>query len=142
MIHGSCGCGAVRYEVTTPFVEMHNCHCGRCRKTHGAAYATFAQTAVDGVRVTQGEAQIRDYASSPVVRRRFCGACGSNLFFVVSVMPERVWVAAGTLDGDPGIRPGANAFVTSQAPWHALTDGLPQFPEYPPLDVELPAAPR
>ena len=51
-------------------------------------------------------------------------------------MPERVWVAAGTLDGDPGIRAGANAFVTSQAEWHELTDGLPRFDSYPPLDVE------
>ena len=142
MLTGSCGCGAVRYEVATPFVEMHNCHCSRCRKTHGAAYATYTQTRADGVRVTQGADQIRDFASSPMVRRRFCAACGSNLFFAVTAMPERVWVAAGTLDGDPGIRPGANAFVASQAGWHELTDGLPRFDEHAPLDVEPLAASR
>jgi len=131
---GSCGCGAVRYEVTTPFVEMHNCHCSVCRKTHGAAFATYAQTRAEGLRVAKGTEHLRDFESSPVVRRRFCDACGSSLFFAVTAWPDRVWVAAGSLDDDPGIRPGADAFVASKASWHVLAEGLPRFEAYPPLD--------
>jgi hypothetical protein len=33
----------------------------------------------------------------------------------------------GTLDGDPGRRPGAHFFVGSKAAWHEITDALPQF---------------
>lgn len=130
---GSCGCGAVRYEVTTPFVEMHHCHCSKCRKSHGAAFATFAQTREEGVRVTQGADGLREFKSSPVVTRRFCGTCGANLFFAATPFPGAVWVAAGTLDDDPGIRAGANAFMGSRADWYEGTDALACFDTYPPL---------
>ena len=38
---------------------------------------------------------------------------------------------AGSLDSDPGVRPQAHRFAGSRAPWLAITDALPQFPEYP-----------
>ena len=38
----------------------------------------------------------------------------------------------GTVDGDPGVRPGSHIFVAHKAPWHDITDTLPQFPEWPP----------
>ena len=133
MTTGSCACGEVRYEIATPFIEMHHCHCSRCRKTHGAAFATFTSTRADGVRVTKGAESLREFQSSPVVRRRFCGACGGHLFFDATPFPDLVWVAAGTLDGEPGIRPGAHAFVASRAAWYAPSDSLPCFDGYPPL---------
>ncbi len=130
---GSCGCGAVRYEVTTPFVEMHHCHCSKCRKSHGAAFATYASTQAAGVHVVQGAEALRDFRSSPAVTRRFCATCGANVFFTATPFPDFVWIAAGTLDGEPGIRPGANAFVASRAEWYTVSDDLPRFDEYAPL---------
>ena len=41
-------------------------------------------------------------------------------------------VTLGTVDGDPGARPSAHIFVGSKAPWHDITDTLPQHPEWPP----------
>ena len=41
--HGSCHCGAVRYEITTPITYASNCHCGQCRKAHGAAFASYGR---------------------------------------------------------------------------------------------------
>ena len=29
---GACGCGAVRFEVTAPFVAALYCHCTRCQR--------------------------------------------------------------------------------------------------------------
>ena len=40
--------------------------------------------------------------------------------------------AGGSLDGDPGIRPAYHIFAGSKAPWHEITDSLPQHQEYPP----------
>lgn len=130
---GTCACGAVRYEIATPFIEMHHCHCSRCRKSHGSAFATFASTRADGVTIRAGADALRDYRSSPVVRRRFCERCGANVFFHADPFPDLVWIAAGTLDGEPGIRPGAHAFVASRAEWFTPSDTLPSFDEYPPL---------
>ena len=132
MIRGSCLCGAVRYEVSRPLDEIHHCHCSRCRKAHGAAFATYARAASQTFRFTAGEDRVRRYRSSPPVERAFCGACGSNLLFLFEGLPEAVWIAAGTFDDDPGLRPDAHIFVGSKAPWHEISDGLAQHEAFPP----------
>lgn len=129
MMRGSCLCGAVRYEIDGPFEEIHHCHCSKCRKAHGAAFSTFGRTGNRGLRFLSGEQKVRHFRSSPPVQRSFCGECGSNLFFRFDPLPETVWVAVASLDDDPGLRPQAHIFVGSRAPWHAITDDLPQFEE-------------
>jgi hypothetical protein len=42
-----------------------------------------------------------------------------------------VHVAMGTLEDPPSIRPTIHIFVGSKAPWFEITDGLPQFDEFP-----------
>jgi hypothetical protein len=50
-------------------------------------------------------------------------------------------IALGTVEGDPGIRPGSHIFVGYKARWHEIVDDLPQFEERendewePPSDV-------
>ncbi|MGH7789489.1 MAG: GFA family protein [Candidatus Binatia bacterium] len=124
-------CGAVRFEVDGPFEEMHHCHCSRCRKTHGAAFSTFAQTSVAKFRLLAGADQLRDYRSSKDVRRSFCATCGSSLLFRLDSLPDAVWVAVASLDDDPDLRPQAHIFVGSKANWHEITDTLPQHDAYP-----------
>jgi len=102
-----------------------------CRKAHGAAYATFVTAQAGEFRVTQGKELVETYRSSPELDRIFCRACGSSL----AVMEEKsgeVFIAAGTLDEDPGIRPGSHIFVGSKAPWLEILDDTPVFDEYPP----------
>jgi hypothetical protein len=131
---GSCLCEAVRYEVQAPFEEMHHCHCSRCRKAHGAAFSTFGRVPATALTVTRGADAIRRYRSSAQVERAFCGTCGSNLTFRFDGLPDAVWIAIGTLDEDPGLRPEGHIFAASIAPWHAITDALPQYDEYPPQE--------
>ncbi len=126
MIRGSCLCGAVAYEVEPVFDEIHHCHCTHCRKSHGAAHSTYAAARRAGFRITSGAERVRTYRSSPVASRTFCGDCGSNLQFLHDSFPDTVWFTLGTLDDDPGARPQAHIFVRSRAPWHAITDQLPQ----------------
>jgi len=131
MLHGSCLCEGIRYEIGASVEDMTNCHCGMCRKAHGAAYATFVTARGKDFRYTQGEDLVQSYPSSPTLVRAFCRVCGSSL---VVVEPETgdVFVAAGTLDDDPGIRPESHIFVGSKAPWLDILDDLPTFDEYPP----------
>jgi hypothetical protein len=37
----------------------------------------------------------------------------------------------GALDDDPKVKPMLHAFVGSKAPWHDITDALPQFQGLP-----------
>jgi hypothetical protein len=134
MVRGSCLCGAVAYTITSPIEEMHHCHCSRCRKHHGAAFATYAQVARDGFAFTRGAMLVKSHRSSEQVERTFCGACGSNLQFLLDALPAVLWVAVGSLDDEPDRRPEAHIFVGSKAPWHEITDGLPRFAGYPPQE--------
>ncbi len=44
-----------------------------------------------------------------------------------------VLIPAGVLDDDPKVRTNYHIYVGSNAPWHEITDNLPQYPEGPPL---------
>jgi len=128
MVGGSCLCGVVRWRVDS-FEHMTHCHCSMCRKAHGAPFATYAAARGDGFAWLAGEDAVRRYESSPGFRRAFCGHCGS-------VVPaadgdRQVFVPAGCLDDDPGIRPSAHIFFPSRAPWHVVADELPRHDAYP-----------
>ena len=129
-LRGSCLCGQVRYEVSGPFKTIGNCHCSMCRKAHGAAFATWGIVDADQFRWTSGGDLIKGYESSPGTTRCFCANCGSHLVGTHAGSVSEVVV--GTVDGDPGARPGAHVFTGSKASWYDITDALPQYEEWPP----------
>ena len=126
MISGSCQCGGVRYTVDSEFSDVTNCHCTMCQKIHGAAYGTYGEVRRDRMRWTEGNDLLRVYSSSKGVERRFCGLCGSTLHFQFDLEPDNCYVTLGSVDGDPGVAPKSHIFVGSRAPWHEITDDLPQ----------------
>lgn len=127
---GSCLCGAVAYEVSTPLHRIHHCHCSRCRKARSAAHATNGFTAADDLVFTRGEANLASFElpEAQFFTQVFCSTCGSAMPRVnqdrdIAVIP------LGSLDDDPGRRPDAHIFVASRAPWYTITDQVPQFDE-------------
>ena len=129
-IRGGCLCGAVTYEITGSLGPAGHCHCPICRKSHGAAFATWAFVNPEEFRWTSGAELVQRYESSPERERCFCGNCGSPL--VLSVSGKVMEVVLGTVEGDPGVRPGEHIFVGSKAPWYEIADALPQHEEWPP----------
>jgi hypothetical protein len=129
-IKGSCLCGSVSYEITGPFKVMGHCHCSMCRKSNGAAFATWGIIDPDQFRWTSGVESVQGYQSSPDRQRCFCKRCGSALVATHSGAVTEVVV--GSVDGDPGARPSEHIFVGSKAPWYEITDGLPQHEGWPP----------
>ena len=127
MLKGSCLCGTVRYEITAPIAYASHCHCGQCRKAHGAAFASYGRVPLEHFRITAGASAVRVFRSSAAAMRSFCSTCGSNLEWRGTADPERTSIALGTLDDDPGTRPGLHIFVGSKAPWFEIHDDLPQF---------------
>ena len=51
---------------------------------------------------------------------------------IIEAKTAEVYVTAGTLDDDPGIRLESHIFVGSKAPWLEILDDKPRFDEYPP----------
>lgn len=131
-MRGSCLCGAVAWEATSPLEVLHHCHCSRCRKQHGAPFSTFGRFRRDGFRYTRGDDRVKSFRSSEHIERTFCADCGSNLEFRVDLLPDVVWMAAGSFDEETAVRPDAHIFATSKASWFEITDGLPQHEGYAP----------
>ena len=130
-IRGSCLCGGVQYEIVGELRDAGNCHCSMCRRAHGAAFGTYARVILDEFRWVSGEELVSAYESSPGGYRCFCRVCGSPLGSQ-GEGGKLSWVTLGTVEGDPGVRPSDHIFVRSKAPWHKITDDLPQFDEWPP----------
>ena len=131
MISGRCECGLIRYEIDSEITDFSHCHCSQCRRLHGAAFATFAGVARDKFRYVTGEADLKVYASSDANDRIFCTTCGSNILVDAKSEPGVLYICMGTVDGDPRCPPGYHAFVRSKAPWHEITDDLPQYDTEP-----------
>ena len=131
MIRASCLCGDVRFEISGAMSGASHCHCSMCRKAHGAAFGTYAAAKAADFRVVIGSERIVRYRSSNGVIRTFCARCGSTLQWLRESKPDIVDVALGILDDDPGVRPDRHIYVGSKAPWHEITDSLPQHETYP-----------
>jgi hypothetical protein len=131
MTDGRCLCGALRYQIDGPFVDMLHCHCSMCRKHHGTPFSTWVAAPLSGFRWLGDTATVATYKSSETGHRDFCRVCGSVAPTLVQSI-GLVIAPAGNLDGDPGIRPTKHMFVASKAPWFTITDALPQHDEYPP----------
>jgi hypothetical protein len=130
MITGSCFCGGVRYEVTRVAIMSH-CHCPICRKTTGAAFATWAHVEADCFRFVCGEELIGKHLDENGMGREFCRECGSPAPGKPEHM-QTVSVPAGSFDDDPGVRPVAHVFVSTRAHWWTIDDALPCFDKWPP----------
>ena len=132
MIHtGSCLCGQIQYEIHGALVNVLNCHCTMCRKSHGAAFRTRAAVRAADFHWRTGEHLLTHYESSPGEYRTFCRVCGSNLITTFAKYPKWYGFPLGTLDTDPGVKPTCHVFVGSKAPWHDITDDLPQYEALP-----------
>ena len=131
MISGHCECGRVRFECDGTIEDFSHCHCSQCRRMHGAAFATFAGVAASAFRYLSGESDLTSYASSETLDRVFCSVCGSKILVSLIQEPEALYLSMGAIDDDPPHPPGYHTFVGSRAPWHEITDELPQYDTEP-----------
>jgi hypothetical protein len=128
VVHGSCLCGAVRYDLNGPFDVMSHCHCSMCRRHHGAEFATFVSVPLAGFRWIAGEHEISTFQSSEYGRRTFCGKCGT----VTPVVEGEVGVVfcpAGNLDGEFGNQSRSHRFATAKGSWHSAPHEMRQHEE-------------
>jgi hypothetical protein len=130
LLTGRCLCGAVEYQVADAFGYAMNCHCSNCRRATGSAFKPFAGIERNRLQLVRGEDAVLIYGDASASHDVHCAACGSLLYSVVRGSAY-VHVTMGTLVDAPTIRPSAHIFVGSKAPWHRITDDLPQYEEFP-----------
>ena len=50
-IEGGCACGRVRYELASPPMFVHCCHCLRCQRETGSAFVLNALIETDRIEL-------------------------------------------------------------------------------------------
>jgi hypothetical protein len=128
---GSCLCGAVKYEVRGDLGTAVYCHCSRCRKASGSAFASNVVVAAKDFVVVEGKASLTTFSTPEGVHRVFCSRCGSPIISRRDSLPDVLRLRLGTLDTPVPAAPSAHIFVGSKAAWWEIRDQLPQHPERP-----------
>ena len=132
MYQGSCLCGTVRYEVRGELGTTVYCHCSRCRKANGTAYATNAPVAEKDFAVVAGAEMLKEFFNAATgTHRVFCANCGSPIVSRRDALPGVVRLRLGTLD-TPLPRthwPEMHVYSGSKAEWDEIRDDLPQHAE-------------
>ncbi len=97
--HGSCHCGAVRYQATLDLAAGT----GRCNCTYGSKIRNWSATAKD-FELLQGEEVLGDYAKEwreGNIHHRFCNRCGVTVYghgYIPEAGGAFVSVQVNTLD--------------------------------------------
>lgn len=122
MLHGSCLCGGVRFEIDEPFERVVQCHCTSCKKLSGGGSTTNGRAKTQSIRIVAGEELLRTYQPHEGTAKTFCSVCGSNLFG--GGWPERpeVSVRVTAIDDPFDQKPSRHINVQSVAPWETLPD--------------------
>jgi hypothetical protein len=123
---GGCACGAVRFRTAGRMRPVVACHCSQCRRAF-TNYGAFTAVERGGLTI-ENEAGLTWFDSSPGVRRGFCRACGSGLFWD-QASNDFVSVAAGAFDQPSGLKQVRHIFVADKADFYEIGDGLEQMSE-------------
>jgi hypothetical protein len=130
MHRGGCLCGAVKYEIRGEIGTGFFCHCARCRKATGSAFAASALVATKDFVVVQGEDALKSFSVAGV-HRVFCAHCGSPIISRRDAQPDFVRVRLGTVETPLERGPQGHIYVDSKANWFEIHDDLPQYAELP-----------
>lgn len=130
MYKGSCLCGEINFQITGEIKDIIFCHCSKCRKAQGSAFATNGNLDVKLFHITKGEEYLTEYESAPGEYKYFCKKCGSPILSRNNRKPGNVRVRLGTIESEITERPEAHIFVSSKANWEEITDDLPQYDGY------------
>ena len=125
-LEGHCECKKVSFEIQQEIKYFSHCHCSQCRRSHGAAFASYIRAERSCFKYKSGEDSIKSYASSKNNKRIFCENCGSNVMFIDGRDPDGFYIAMGLINGEPDLPLAHHIFVGSKAPWHEINDDLRQ----------------
>lgn len=129
---GSCYCGKVKIAISGAITSIIHCHCSKCRKASGTAYATNGLVKADEFKITAGAEHMGKFGKVAGKNRHFCKICASPIYSSNIDDPQNVRIRLGMLDSAISERPMAHTFVTSQANWEDLDAGLPRYERYEP----------
>lgn len=132
---GGCLCQKVRYEFSDQPLMTVNCYCRDCQQATGSPFATVVALPRTAFHLLQGETALGSFtveaSSGREVTREFCKNCGSPLFSKAAMVPDLIFVKAGSLDDASWVSPILNCWTSRKEVWMPLASGIQSFPENP-----------
>jgi hypothetical protein len=118
-VHGSCHCGAIRFEAEADPEKAGICHCTDCQSLTGSAFALYLQVPKESFRLTSGEPKVYVKTAQSGNRRAqaFCANCGSRLWAAAEKDSPLYNLRIGTLRERAELRPRAQLWCRSALPW-------------------------
>lgn len=130
---GECLCGAIRFEVRRFAGPFELCHCSRCRKAFGSAFAAMIGVERRDFSWLDGEERVRRFEAPvrrapPGFRTAFCSTCGSP---APNIPDGAEWfeIPVGLLDESFDKLPDRHIYVDHASRWHEIRDDLPRLTE-------------
>ena len=123
---GGCQCGAVRFHAVS-LGRPSICHCRMCQKAFGGFYGPYVDA--NDFKWTRGAPKY--FQSSNLIKRGFCGDCGTQLSFE---SPKwTINIAIGAFDHPQTIVPALQVGTESRLPY---VNDLAHLPVRAPEEVE------
>lgn len=129
-LHGRCYCGAIELSVEDALTSAFYCHCSKCRRQTGSAFAAIGCIEVEKFAISAGEDVMLRSTESENGHGAVCSQCHARLYAIVRAR-RFVHIPLGILVDAPSRRPSFHIFVGSKAPWYDINDGLPQHDALP-----------
>jgi len=130
---GGCDCRCIRYQLESPPLFVHCCHCRWCQRETGGSFALNAMIEADRVRLLGVEPEMVDTPSASGKGQKIarCPKCRIAVWSnYAGAGPSVRFVRVGTLDEPDHLPPDIHIFTASKQPWVVLPPGTPAVLEY------------
>ena len=118
-VHGSCHCGAVKYEALVDPAKTGICHCADCQQLTGSAYRVSVPALDGSLQLASGQPTIYVKVGESGARRAqaFCATCGSPLYTYDADKPGAYGLRVGCLEERAQLVPMRQKWFRSALPW-------------------------
>ncbi|MDH4442211.1 MAG: GFA family protein [Rhizobium sp.] len=123
-LSGHCLCGGVHYRTRSLVRSAGHCHCESCRRAASSPVTTFFTVLREETEL--GGDSLRYYASSPGVRRGFCGTCGSPMSFETERRANEIDLYVASLDAGLSVTIKEHWHWDEHVDWLTIVDDLPK----------------
>ncbi|MDF1548033.1 MAG: GFA family protein [Bacteroidales bacterium] len=134
---GGCLCGEIAFEIDGNFESFYLCHCERCRKDTGSAFAANLFSSSASLRWLKGENKVKTYQLKSTRHiKSFCTNCGSALPNI-QMDGKLLVVPAGCLNSEVSIAPQGHIYFASKANWDKDLEKVLRFDQLPSASTDF-----
>jgi hypothetical protein len=136
-VAGGCFCEAIRFSINAVPLLVYACHCTRCQRRSGSAFALWMLVKPESFAVTRGTPKLWRQIDAGGIKSAhwFCVNCGGGIVNEKSSRPDAIAVYAGTLDDTSWMRPIAHVHLRHAQAWQRIPNNTVCF-EFMPSDLE------